>query len=336
MSVQLSEAKAQIRLTSPAELESLRIAMTESANRIGSLVEKSKLVKEGVQHLVLERQIIDEAAHYERLMIMEAITDAGFHDMKKQFMSLLNAVGHVVNEFHGSDLADALDNLRSEGLELLNELMEYIVDLDDRYAGKGDRETQLGPNLKKVRNAFVNVFTNLTVIMKGIIVLSTAITQSDGYNDIMGILASLKRAGASETSLLDALRKYDSSLGVKQTVGQQKPGFLAKLFGKAGPKGLLAKFKELIVGALNTKAPGFSKLVDTADLLNFMLRQMSVDRLIKTFQDLDNIVANEVNVEFLLKITQEPKGVWNALKTFFGDIGGGGVGGGSRLGAGRG
>lgn len=319
----LSEEKMRVRLTSDSEINDLRESMRQSAVRLASLhASMMSLNESAASRFVIERQVIDEAVHYERLMIMEAVADADFHDMKNHFMSLLGAVGHVINEFQGSDLADVLENLRNEGLELLNELMEYIVDLDDRYRGKGDRTTQLGPNLKKVRNAFVNVFTNLSVIMRGIVVLSTAITQSDGYNDIMGILASLKRVGASEQPLLQALRKYDASLGVNQSVANKQQGFLAKLFGKAGPKGLLVKFKQLITSTVTAKAPGFGKLVDTADLVSFMLRQMSVDRLIKTFQDLDNIVANEVDVEFLLKITQEPKGVWNVLKTFLGDVSG--------------
>jgi hypothetical protein len=305
---------ARVHLMSSEDAERIYTEVANSSERIANLLSlaKSKQLfetdKQNVQTLI-ER----EARKLERLHIMEGVAPQNFLEVQKHFRSMVRAASVVIDSLNGSGLAHRLDTLRTQGIEILNDLYEHIKDLEVGGGQAAGVPGGVDPNVAKQRDAFVKVFTDFAVIFRGTMAVADLFSndsaQLGGYNDIASITHSLEREGQNDQPLAQALAHAD----------HYSSGAVTKNFFSRKQAGLTGQFKNAIAKAIQTKSPGFGKTVQVPQLVDFLMTK-SMTELTAAFGRFNQFVANDIDIDWLFSVTQNPrtlgslfKGIWDAF-----------------------
>lgn len=306
----------RIQLMSIDDAEKLYTEVANSGKRIVNLLSlaESRTLHEADRQNV-QKLIEREARKLERLHIMEGVAPQSFLQVQKHFRSMVRAANVLIQSLSGSGLAHRLEALRTQGIELLNGLYEHIKDLeagaDASVVPGGDRE------LAQQRDAFVKVFTDFAVIFRGSMALADMFSndsaQLGGYNDIKAISHSLEREGQSNEPLSSALAYVD------HYAAEAAPK--ASFFSRK-QKGLTGQFKDAVLKAIQTKSPGFGKTVQVNQLIDFLMTK-SINELTQVFNNFNNFVANDVDIDWLFSVTQNPRTLGSMFKSVFDALSGG-------------
>jgi hypothetical protein len=210
-----------------------------------------------------------------------------------------------------------MEALRTQGIELLNDLYEHIKDLE---SGEETPEDLLSDKatLQK-RDQFVKVFADFATLFRGFMnvadIFSDDPVSVGGYSDMKDVFMSLERDDLMSDPLGYALAFYDHHANEVNP----KKGF----FGKFGAKtaGLTGKFKNAIAKAWSA-APGSGNFMGPDELTEYLMGK-SADQLLAIFGRFNDFVANDVDVNWLLNVTKNPRTLGSMLKSVWDAFGGG-------------
>lgn len=220
-------------------------------------------------------ELFNESVLLERMLIIEAAGQDP-HEM-----------AHILD-----GMVLSVEKLASRlGLDSLITQMEAVhvpsdVELDSMSINK--------TALKK----FQKEFTNVAVVVRGLMALADDVGDLSGGEGgkLAEILSTVVATGeAANNTLGQALWKYDKSLG-----GMRK-------------KDTRLAFSNAVLGILKSKAPGFSKLVDTTALLKGLLAS-TAKGLVNSLRAFNGSVSQFVDNDFLMKISSQPGGFMGMLK----------------------
>lgn len=135
---------------------------------------------------------------------------------------------------------------------------------------------------------------------------------------------------------------FDSSARPSHLKQKKKPGFFARLFGKKSESlshhnenvlsenkkmsHLEKKFRDTLQSAMVEKSPGFAKMIDVPSLVDSLMNK-TFDDLSKSLKRLNNLVAREVDIDFLSSVVNKPLSVSGALKSVWDAFSSGSMGG---------
>lgn len=261
----------------------------------------------------INSQILREAQKLERLLVIEGVSDKNFYEVQKNFRSMVRAANIIVKWFVGSSLASKVETLRTQGIELLNDLYEDIKNVE---AGVDVQKTglKMSPEVSKSRDQFMKVFADFAIIFRGCMALADLFTGED-RSEMEGILSSLDRDELSSINLRSALVKYDFS-------NDSLKGHITKNLSKKG-NGLFGQFQRIVTQTLAAKTPGFQKFVSIEEIIEVLMRK-SVDQLRAYFERFNQFVAADVDVEFLLNVSKTPRTIGSMFKSLWTAFGSGG------------
>lgn len=329
-SLKIDEALAcKVKLISAADRETIAESVERSHNRLGLILaslNESRIDEESLNHL--HEEMHKEACKLERLMILEGTADKNFFEIQKNFRSMVRAANVLIKWFPKTMMSNKMSHLRTEGIALLSGLYEHIKQLE---AG-ADQEAAgvaLDSEMAAQRDKFMKVFTDFAVLFRGMMSVADVFSEDPalvgGHSEIQGIFASLENDFMlTDEPLGKALAIYDEGSGKRNAMAgktgipDQKKGLMGKLFGgKSG--GLTAKFQHEIVKTIQTQSPGFSRIIPVQDVVNALMNR-SLDQLRAYFSTFNSYVAADVDVNFLLNVSKNPrtigsmfKSVWDSL-----------------------
>lgn len=302
MSVDDREALSESKLRLEKKLQKLMMSLTET--RVTS--HDSSLLK---------REFLREARRLERLVILEGVSDKSFYELQKNFRSMVRAANVVVKWLPDSELSSKMEQLRTQGIELLNDLFEHIKNIE-ATGGKG--MAPVGRDLAQKRDQFVKVFTDFAIMFRGVMSIADLFSEDPatvgGYNELSDIFASLEREGLTSEPLGRALAVYDHDIAGSDIDVPTRKG-PARLMGKR-TQSLAKKCKSVLVKAIQSKTPGFSRLVDINNVVDTLMAR-SVDQLTAVFTRFNGFVAADVDVDYLLSVTKNPRSVSSVFKSLW-------------------
>lgn len=283
-----------------------------SENKLKILTNRynSNALSEGAQKSTLARSIVHEAILYERLTILEALTNMSQDELHKNF-------------FKSSALIMMFaDNLNCGGLGNLNNQLQSNAE-DMLMLGQAD---------SKSMKIFMNKLSDMIVIIKGLTALGDVINEDYGSKKF-----SEASSLSSASTISDLIKSAKSTKGWENknlgvildefNLGEEELGAFTKrsrFFG--GKKSSVSKkeiFSNEVKNLLKSKVPGFMKVVGESivnELINRML-STSIPFLQDTFQDFLNESTDVLSNRDLLKMA-EP-GVMGTLKNIAGFFSGG-------------
>lgn len=322
--------KKDFKLLDEALCTRVRLMSTDDSNALYEAIEASESKIINLMHLhrtsylnesdvsVIRSKVLREARKIERLIILEGASAKDFFTIQKHFRSMVRAASVIGNWMKGSSLAHQIDSLKTEGIELLNSLYEHIKDLegneDSRLPGADKQAMKADPGTAGLRDRFMKVYTDFAVLFRGTMALADMFSddpaQLGGYNDIKSVMASLEREQLMSDPLGDALTYADHTAAEVNP----KKGF----FGRFGSKraGLTGTFKNAITKAISSSSPGFSRLVNVNELIDYLLTK-SADQLMAVFGRFNDFVASDVDVDYLLSVTKNPRTLGAMFKSIF-------------------
>lgn len=323
----ISEALcSHVKIMSVADSDAIYEQMEKSETKAKELLflsHSSKINESDTNQA--KKLAIKEAIKLERLLIAEGVSEKDFFAVQKHFRSMIRATNVISNWLKGSSLSSRLDQLKVEGIELLNELYDHIKELESggetQIAGIG--KVSPGAEVAAQRDRFIKVYTDFAVLFRGTIALGDMFSDDPasigGYNDIKSIMSSLEREDLMGDPLDYALSYAD------QTSSEVNPkkGFFSKFSSKRA--GLTGMFKSAIANAVSGKSPGFAKLVDVNELTTYLMTK-TMDQLLAIFGRFNDFVASDVDVDYLLSITKNPRSLGSLFKSIFDTFGSAGVG----------
>lgn len=315
--VEVDEAVCRrVRLMSTEDSEALYEAIKRSEAKLQKLLSLSSgQISEGDLTRV-KSEIFREIRKLERLVIIEGVSAKNFFEVQQHFRSMVRAANVVINWLKGTPAAQRLEQLRTEGIELLNDLYEHIKDMEgndraqlpgvDQHNMKNDQLTS------QQRDRFVKVFADFASIFRGFMNVADLFSDDPvnvgGYTDMHDILNTLYLENLIDLTLKDALEIYDQQVSA---VNPQKKGFFSKI-GSKKSTGLAGKFKNAISKAW-ASAPGANKFASADDLSNYLTSKTG-DQLQAIFARFNDFVANDVDTNWLLSITKNPRTLGSMLK----------------------
>lgn len=140
---------------------------------------------------------------------------------------------------------------------------------------------------------------------------------------------------------LDYLREYDTEkdpfAGTEEAPTTKRGGFAAAKPGplatekdpfaaKAKQSNLERKFRQLLQKTMVEKSPGFARMVDVPKLIEDLVSK-SYDHLAGIFGRFNDLVSNDVDMNFLQQVVNKPLSVGGALKTVWDAFSSGTMGG---------
>lgn len=304
----------KVKLVSESDFEKVVETKQKSEQKLSNLLctlSEGKLTE--ADNKKLNVAILKEAQKLERLIVLEAVSDKSFLQTQSAFRSMVRAANIIVKWFHGSNLASKVEELRTQGIELLNNLYEDIKNLESGVdANKSGMK--LSPQLAKDRDAFMKVFTDFAIIFRGCMAIADLFTD-ESYNDMRGILDSLERDELSTLNLATALSRYDMS-------NSELKGRFNDRVSKKGA-GLFGQFHRLVAQTINEKSPGFQKYVSVDDVIASLLKKSS-EQLQAYFAKFNQFVSADVDVSFLLNVSKNPRTIGSMFKSLWTAFGSGG------------
>jgi len=300
----------QVRLISESDRVTICDLKDQTQNRLVFLL--AKLNENVLQESDIKKinvRLLHEACKLEKLYILESVSDKDFFQVQKNFRSMVRASGVISNWLKGTEVADKMNMWKTEGIELLNGLYDHIKSLesgvDSKVMGK-----KLDKNMAKQRDRFIKLFTDFSILFRGIMGLSDMFsdeaTSVGGYNDIKDIVASLEREELRSMPVGQALGFYDSHTGAsmqKNLLGKKKGG-------------MLGRFKNTVAKAISSHSPGFGKIASIDNVVNALLTK-SVDQLMAIFNRFNAFVGSDVDEHFLLDVSKNPRSLASMFKSVF-------------------
>lgn len=314
------------RLISESDSEQIQETLERSQKRLSLIVKnltEGRLDEDSQKKL--ENSMIKEAQKLERLMILEGISDKNFFELQKHFRSMVRSANVVATWLKGTDLSAKIGQLRTQGIELLNDLYDHIKTLE---AGVDLKKTgvPLDKELSKKRDEFVKVFTDFAVLFRGIMAIADLFsddpTSVSGFTDVRDAIMAVEREDMTDEPFGQALSFYDTQArDVGASFGINKGGLAKKLgFGKT--TGHVGRVKNALTKAAMSKSPGFAKMVNVPELVNYLFEK-SLDQLMAIFGRFNDFVSNDVNVDYLLKMTKNPTTIGGLFKSVIDTLSGG-------------
>ena len=201
-----------MKLFSVEDQNRLSEARKHSEERIEKLASilSNRMVTEAQGYDVGEL-LFAEAFKYEKLRMVEAVSDQDFNTLQKNFRSMLRAAGSLVKNLAGTELADKLDVLRITGIEELNELYEDVKDVE-----QGIKDEFKSKKASQARDKFAKTFAEFAVLMRGAMALADLFSDDpatlSGYTAMKEIVASLEADNLTSVSLRDAFETYEKDV----------------------------------------------------------------------------------------------------------------------------
>jgi hypothetical protein len=322
--VEMDEAVCRrVRLMSPKDAENLYEAIEQSTEKLTSLLAlATDRISESDLTLV-QKEIFKEVRKLEKLTIVEAVSAKNFFEVQQHFRSMVRAANVIINWLKGSPAAQRMEALRTEGIELLNDLYEHIKDMEgnerSQLPGVDQQNLKGDPLTAQQRDRFVKVFADFASLFRGFMNVADLFSDDPvnvgGYSDMHDVLNTLYLENLIDLTLKDALEIYDGQVADVNP----KKGFFGKFAAKKA--GLTGKFKSSIAKAW-AAAPGASKFATSDDLANYLTGKTG-DQLQAIFQRFNDFVANDVDTNWLLSITKNPRTLGSMLKAVWDAFGSG-------------
>lgn len=326
--VEMDEALcSRVRLMTAEDAENIYEAIEKSTEKLSTLLALTTDRLSESDLTLAKREIFKEVRKLERLVILEAVSAKSFFEMQQHFRSMVRAANVAINWLKGSPAAQRMEALRTEGIELLNDLYEHIKDMESNEQSRDDatdKENLRGdPLTARQRDRFVKVFADFASLFRGFMNVADLFADDPanigGYSDMRDVLMSLERDDLLDEPLANALSFYDSQVA---DINPRK-GFLGKFGAKKA--GLTGKFKQAVSRAW-TSAPNATKLASSDDLAQYLMSKTG-DQLMAIFGRFNDFVANDVDTNWLLSITKNPRTLGSMLKAVWDAFGGASSGG---------
>lgn len=320
---------SRVRLMSTDDANSLYEAMESSETKIAQLMhlhKTSHLNESDIKSI--QKQVFAEVRKLERLCIVEGVSAKDFFTVQKHFRSMVRAASVIGDWMKDSVLGQKINSLKVEGIELLSSLYEHIKDLEsneysqlpgvDQHVMKGDS------SVASMRDRFIKVYTDFAILFRGVMALADMFSDDPasigGYNDMKSIMSSLEREQLMDEPMEQALAYADHTAAEVNP----KKGF----FGRFGAKraGLTGTFSNAVTKAVSTASPGFGKLVNVEGLVHSLMKK-SPQQLLAIFGRFNDFVAADVDVDYLLSVTKNPRTLGSMFKSVFDAFGSGKMGG---------
>ncbi len=321
-----------IKLISESDKEFLSECVENSQKRLTFILAKnlneSKLDSANLNKL--HEEMLSEAIKLERFTILESISSKDFYEVQKNFRSLMKSCQILIKWFPGTALSSKIDYLSESGIELLSDLYDHIKDLEVG-SNQESMGIKLDKSLSQKRDQFMKVYIDLTIVLRGMMAVADLFSEDTiGYNEIKGMFHALEQDGLSSEPLESAFQSYDGTTGKRNALPGTSTGiandskmgsFLSKYIKKdfLQQSKSIKKFQKIIAQTIMTASPGFNKIVPIQDVIELMLSR-SVDQLKAYFQRFNDLIATDVDVNFLLQMSKNQhsvgslfKGVWDAL-----------------------
>lgn len=251
----------------------------------------------------LQGSVLNEAVRLERLVILEAASTKDFMQLQATFRSMVRAASVVVKWFPGTELSTKVETMKTQGIELLNALYEHIKELET-----GSTHSKLDKGLSAQRDQFLKVFTDFSLVFKGLMSIADIFANDDGYTGMQDVIASLERDDLSSLPLGVAIQSYD--MRGDETRNPLRPGQAPR---KIGGGFLAKKFDKAVLDAIGSKSPGFARLIAPQVVLQ-ALRQKSSDQLIAYFTRFNDYVAQDVDTDYLMSLTKNSSSIGSIFK----------------------
>jgi hypothetical protein len=244
--------------------------------------------------LEVHSRMLHEARNLERCIIAEAVSDSTFMEAQRTFRSMMRASNVISKWLKGTDLAYSFETMRTEGIELLNDLAEDIKNVEAGISMK-KMGIKLPKDVAERRNKFLKLFTNFAILFRGTMAIADLFADEPasvgGYSEMKGIINQLEMSGNSSKPLASVFK------GGAQLV---KGAFGGKKVVTLEPK-----FRTAIKNAASV-SPGFMKMVDVGNLATYLMTK-SMDQLQALFGHFNDLAAN-VDESFVKKITMQSIG----------------------------
>lgn len=297
----------------PREVKALREAKAASVKRYRKLVAEvnDPILREDAQaQRVLHASIVNEAVKLERLIILEAASSLSVQEMVDQLNGMLVALESLVplSSAIGMQIDTVADRAKSLAIE--------IEDLEGAGLAREFRA-----KLAELREVFAKVAS----MVKGLVAVSDELHAGKLGEILKPVLAWVTKRKKRTTSLLETLLEYDAEVGKVAGDVPMQQGFFGRMFKRSAPRpeqtNTAEQFKNAFEQIIASKAPGFAK---DARSFGADLMEAPIKLVFKAFQEFDNAVANNVDLDMLASMSKQSFG--SALKSFAGGFFGGGRG----------
>lgn len=293
-----------------AELEESRKILGRLVKYHGRLYESRGRLSPSVDYALVREAIV-----FERLTILEAAGQSP-EQMAEMMEGMLMSARKLAARIGSANLSMNLDTLETPSAEELD-----AMSIDKR-------------KLQDFRKRFVQV----SLITKGLMAIADDISNLGGGEGgpLADVVKTLVAAAgpSAEGTLGDAIFAYDNAsqpvqntakMGIPnrgQTGATSKKSKLA--FSGSGGVNMGKKFADAVAQTLRTKAPGAVKFLDPQDLVESMMK-VPLKQLVRAWGAYNGMVSHYVDNEFLMKMSKQPGGLWNALKGVANAFMGGGM-----------
>jgi hypothetical protein len=313
--VEMDEALCRrVRLMSAEDAENIYEAIEKSTEKLTNLLALTTDRISESDLSIAKAEIFREVRKLERLVILEAVSAKNFYEVQQHFRSMVRAANVAINWLKGSPATQRMEALRTEGIELLNDLYEHIKDMEGNEQSRDDATDKQNlkgdPLTARQRDRFVKVFADFASLFRGFMNVADLFADDPvnvgGYTDMHDVLNTLYLENLRDLTLKDALEIYDGQVADVSP----KKGFFGKFAAKKA--GLTGKYKSAVAKAW-ANAPGASKLATADDLSNYLMNKTG-DQLMAIFGRFNDFVANDVDTNWLLSITKNPRTLGSMLK----------------------
>lgn len=258
----------------------------------------SNLLREAHVVTSYQRRLVNEAIAFERAVILEAFSNMSTEDIADMYWHFKEAVSALLRSIGATKALQQFKSITAHGDEAM-EMLDRGVDIHGGY-----------------KNKIAKVFTDVTTIVRGLLNLTDQLTdRSSSIGDALNTAKSIKIGKEESWSLLGALQTIDKSNA------PQKKGLWGSLKSKVtGPsKGKGAKFREGVLQAIMSHAPGAAKLIDVEDVVDGMLHLMP-EEIEQPFEYFSNTITTMVDDEQLADLTAQRSWLTRALGNVASDV----------------
>lgn len=287
---------------------SITAARKLSESRYSALLTQCKTLREsGRTSGRYNAALLDEAVKLERLIILEAMSKLDPEETVEQARGMMDAVQGLC------------DTLGAHGLnEKANDVFKTLM---SAYGSASAAD-------KGAMSKYAKSFTDLGVIVKGLLALADEARSSNGSTKGGGsgggvadtLRTALSLPGGEEQPLESLMAGTDKETG---STAKKKPGLLKRIMGDDAGQGMAGRFADAVKKCVAGASPGFSKIVNMDEFCDDLV-QNQVPEIVMAFSYFSDKAMKSVSDDFLTGMTK--KGVWQGLKDMVGGMFGGGGG----------
>ena len=279
-----------------------------------SLLNDKRLRENKSNFRTQKTRVLAEMARYERVCILEAISDNTANQMAEQAKGILASLAVF------GELSPEINNAARQKSK---SLMMNLETLQDMASVKG-----LGGEAKKYLDEAKKLFTDLVSMFKACDAVGEAYLEDDGKinQDILRqIFDWTGRSGKSQllnspNTLESLFEAYDEAVPTGEAP-VKKGWFGSKLFGKkkpeSGTQSTAQKFSKKVEEVIKEKSP--ASISFAPGLASSMLGESFFD-VARTVNRFNSVVSSQVDIDLLNKLSMTSWG--SAIKSFFSSAGG--------------